>query len=405
MKGEKMKKNIFTIFLIVLMSLAAVGCSNGASQERGSTKEASRNENENGTREKKEGSTETRRQDKGSKDAIDSDDSSGIPIEKMELSLQSISDEYRVFGKVLPYKEVVIGANVSGVIDNLEVSVGDEVIEGDVLYTVDDGSIKVNTDQQLSSASNNFASAELKYIDETKAYDDTLKLYENGYVSELDMNKASSALQNAKLAYENALASYNSIQASSNISINNAVLTAPICGTISNIGADEGEKSSGADITIINTEYFLIDTIVSGKVVGDMALNDEVRIVYEETELIGVIKEISPVGINGTDSYGVKIEVENASDVLKIGFSVDVYYSVNKTDNQIIVPKKSVLTDVYGDYVYVLNDNIADKVYIEQGFTNNGFVQITSGLKEGDNIVIGGQTLIADGDLVIVTEN
>lgn len=290
-------------------------------------------------------------------------------------------------------------------IDNLEVSVGDEVIEGDVLYTVDDGSIKVNTDQQLSSASNNFASAELKYIDETKAYDDTLKLYENGYVSELDMNKASSALQNAKLAYENALASYNSIQASSNISINNAVLTAPICGTISNIGADEGEKSSGADITIINTEYFLIDTIVSGKVVGDMALNDEVRIVYEETELIGVIKEISPVGINGTDSYGVKIEVENASDVLKIGFSVDVYYSVNKTDNQIIVPKKSVLTDVYGDYVYVLNDNIADKVYIEQGFTNNGFVQITSGLKEGDNIVIGGQTLIADGDLVIVTEN
>lgn len=407
MKMKMKNKKYIIVIAIILTLVIFVGFNNqnteattAQTHTQDGSDDSPQRDQSNATRTGDKPSEET-----SSREEINPSAASAIPIEVLPVTLQSISDEYRAIGKVSPYKEVTIGSSSSGIIKTINVGVGDIVSEGDIIYTTDNDTVEASNDQQLTSALNNESSAQLKYDDAKKNYENLSELYEIGAISKSDLDSAEIAMQTAKITYENALSSYNSTLDISNISNANTVLKAPIDGIVSAINVQEGEKSGVSDITIIDTTYYIVDTIATGKIVEDIAVGDDVNVVYEESTIKGTIKEISPVGINGTDSYSVKVQIQDTNNVLAIGFNVNVYYYLNKTENQIVVPKKSILTDSYGDYVYVVTDMLAKKIYIEQGFTNNGFVQITGDIVEGTNIIIGGQTLVTDGDAVKITQN
>jgi len=330
---------------------------------------------------------------------INRDTTTAVPVEVTSLELQNISDEYRVLGKVYPNKEITIGSSASGIIDQILVGVGDYVEEGQIIYNLIDDELTLNTTQQLNNALNTVNSAKVKYDIEQANYENVSTLFENGIVSESELNKAKNDFASAESAYYNAQQSYNNLKATVNYDLNETILTAPIDGIISNINVNEGEKSSTNDVTIINRNYLMIETVVAGKVINDIQVNDEVRIDYDGESLIGYIEEISPVGINGTDSYPVKVKLED-NESINIGINVDVYFSVNQSEDQFVVPKKSVLTDSYGDYIYIAIEGKASKLYIEQGFTNNGYVQIIGELNVGDQVITNGQNMVVDGQLL-----
>ncbi len=411
-----MKKYITLILVVLLVFISIVGCSEAevdkaGTEERGT---AERGTEERGTEERGTEETGTEERGKGGESkAPDSSDSrtdtktpssgtntsSSLPIEVTELELQSISDEYRVLGKVYPYKELTIGSSASGIVDYLAVGIGDEIVAGELMYSINDDELELNSSQQLSNALNSVNSMKAKYDIELGNYESVTTLYENGYASKSEFDTAEYNLSAAQLNYSNAQQTYYNLKSSTDYNMTETVLNAPISGIVSSVNVSEGEKSGANDITIINRDYLIIDTIVAGKVVNDIQVGDEVRILYDGESLYGTIEEISPVGINGTDSYSVKVILPDVMS-LNIGVNVDVYYAVNQAEDQFVVSKKAVLTDTYGDYIYISKDNIAVKLYIEQGFTNNGMVQIIGELNVGDLVVTNGQNMIKDGQLI-----
>ena len=50
------------------------------------------------------------------------------------------------------------------------------------------------------------------------------------------------------------------------------------------------------------------------------------------------------------------------------------------------------------------NDDVAKETIVTTGLRNNGFVELTSGVNDGDKIVVEGQTQLYDGRKVSVVE-
>lgn len=103
-----------------------------------------------------------------------------------------------------------------------------------------------------------------------------------------------------------------------------------------------------------------------------------------------------------SDSFEINIAIDKSDSILKVGYRVDVTLEVYKQDDQIVVPKKSVLTDVQGNYVFIKDENIAKKVYVTKGFINNGYVQVFDDIKIGDELIVKGQNYISEGSKVAI---
>jgi multidrug efflux pump subunit AcrA (membrane-fusion protein) len=75
-----------------------------------------------------------------------------------------------------------------------------------------------------------------------------------------------------------------------------------------------------------------------------------------------------------------------------------------KANNDIFVSVNYIQNDPTGNFVYVAQkegvNNIAKKLYVEQGQSYNGLVEITKGLKQGDLIVTTGYLDLEQGEII-----
>ena len=75
----------------------------------------------------------------------------------------------------------------------------------------------------------------------------------------------------------------------------------------------------------------------------------------------------------------------------------------------IVVPTKTIQENPNGDeFVYLLSKNgksIAKKQLVKTGMSYQGYIEITEGLDEGDEIILQGAKSIKDGEVVKVTQD
>ncbi len=321
-------------------------------------------------------------------------------VETETVELQTIAEEVSVIGKVNAETLIAIGADRSGTVEKINVSVGDRVSAGDVLYTVDRSSVVNDTNSQVTTAKNNLSTAKLNYDNGAQTYEENKRLYDSGIISKSDLDNSYDNMEVLKLNYDNAQSSYDSILRSSAYSLDDTVLVATIDGVISAINVEVGQKSGMKDMEIMGQDKLIIDTVVSNRVMEGLSLGDQVAVTYKETEIQGIISEIGQGGINGTDSFEVSISVDKSDSGLKVGYRVDVLFEVFEEDDQIVVAKKSILSDSEGDYVFVNKGGRAEKVYVTQGFNNSGAVQVFGDIEAGDQLIVKGQNYISEGSKI-----
>ncbi|MBN2685519.1 MAG: efflux RND transporter periplasmic adaptor subunit [Pontiellaceae bacterium] len=111
--------------------------------------------------------------------------------------------------------------------------------------------------------------------------------------------------------------------------------------------------------------------------------------------LKGRISQVSAVPDNqdflstGVKTYTIIIEVETTpSDKLKPGMSTKVEIVTDRLENVLQVPIQSVVSKGDEHYVYVINHKRKELRPVEIGKSNNQFVEVTSGLKEGEEILL-----------------
>ena len=344
-----------------------------------------------------------------------------VAVEITRVERGSISAESTVSGEVAAGEQKSVYVGLSALCTEVYVEVDDTVSEGQTLCMVDLSSLWANYD----TASMNYKNAQQNYNDQAallqkqvdmaaKNLSDTKALLEVGGASQMEVD-------NAQLAYENAVASKTSALNQLEVGIKSAKdsmdqitnslagvdksgkITSPVSGTVlacniaQNSFTSPGvpvvtiEENSSVELTV-NVSETLLPKLKVGNTVG-------VEISSLGREFEAKIKEINKSANPATHLYGVTIGVPSGSSSgLRSGIFADVTFYTDTQNNVVVVPTEAIQTGTEGQYVYTLDSgNIAHQVKVETGLVGDGVTEVTSGLEGGEALVTVGQFYLSEG--------
>ncbi|WP_321995221.1 efflux RND transporter periplasmic adaptor subunit [Clostridium butyricum] len=357
-----------------------------------------------------------------------------VEVYKAELKDRMSGDTYK--STLEAYEQGIISSKISAKVTKVVVENGQYVNEGDTIAVLDDqdiqNSIKTATaqlevnekqvnsaEQQLNSTQTSLEKLKINVDDAQRNYDREKALFDAGAVSQSELDASEKALNASKADYnsgqaniEISKASIESAKASVeaqkvNIEklqndLNNVVIKAPISGVISEKNVNVGQIiNQGAVLAKINDISYVFATIqVPQEKINDIEVGKPADVTLEDNNTVhnGTLDSIDLSGDSTLRVFNCKIKIENSNKELLPGEYAKVNFSNTENNNKVITIPVSSLAGSEGDYYVFINDNgVASKVAVDIGDADENNVEITSGVKEGDEIICTNMSSLKDG--------
>jgi RND family efflux transporter MFP subunit len=122
-----------------------------------------------------------------------------------------------------------------------------------------------------------------------------------------------------------------------------------------------------------------------------------------EASFSGRVTSVGVAADPTTRTYAVEISVPNPSHRLKAGMVAEATVEGNQRTTAITVPAGAVVRNADGTTIVYLLDSRTNRVHsrrVAVGMTRGERVEITSGLAEGDPVIVAGQQRVRDGSAV-----
>ena len=350
-------------------------------------------------------------------------------------------------GKIQPETQVKINAEVSGEITDLPVQEGQMVKKGQLLVKIKPDAYKAQLDQteaslKMTEASLTKADADFKRVQ---------GLFAKQLASDADMDAARAARDNAKASYDQAFSAVN--QARDTYS--KTTIYSPMDGIVSQLISELGERVSGSTFTL-GTQIMTIADLTKMEARVDVGENDIVMVGIGDTTriqvdafpnqmFVGTVSRIANTATTtgaGTQSevttFEVRVSILGADTIqFRPGMSMNADIETETHANVLAVPIQSVTVrqpkmdkkdegpkegeaqlstgkskikekeeDKLTEIVFVVSAGKVKAVKVKRGISNDAYVEITTGIKEGDEVVSGPFKAInkdlEDGSLVKV---
>lgn len=310
----------------------------------------------------------------------------------------TIDEKLHLSGFVYPSKEIEIKPQLSGVVDNIFIDVGDFVKEGDPIASI---TLVPNAAEveQLQSAVN---VARIN-LDMAKAnYERERRLIENDFISKVEFEAAEKEFLSAQENYNLALRQRN-LRVEGTRSANN-VVRATTSGVAIDVPVKTGSSvversnfNAGTTIAIIaGADKYLFKTSVSEKDIGKLHTGMPVSLILlaiDSVAIDAVIVKISAIGekIGGAVKFPVEAEfsVEDKRIDLRSGYSASAEILLSSAESVISLPENCVHFKGDTSFVFVtdsLGRSASEKI-VSLGFSDGERVQIVEGISEGDRVI------------------
>jgi len=322
-----------------------------------------------------------------------------VNVKTSQVTSMDLATTSPLTGSIQAEDQVVLAAALQAEVTGVYVEVGDYVTAGTTLVTLDTSSVSGSYGQ--ASAAYNMA---VEGLNTAKTNYERMKtLYAEGAISQ-------QALEQAQTAYTTAQEQVNQASAalgSAGSAVGYGTITSPIDGYVTDLNAVVGQFPGTPVAAISDTSTLEISTNVSEYLVPEIKVGDAVTISVKslpDQTFTGTIKTIAPAPGVGTFTYPVTISVDAGQEGLMAGMFAEVHVTSSRKDNVLAVPSDAVLIKNGDTQVVVLNDNIPEFVSVQTGLDNGEYVEILSGLTEGQTIVTTGQHYVVAGEEVNVVE-
>lgn len=212
--------------------------------------------------------------------------------------------------------------------------------------------------------------------------------------------------QDAMAQAEESLESAQSKVDSTKESYDNYTITAPISGQVITKSVKEGDtisRNSGSSDTTLAVIYDLSQLTFEMSVdeldVRSVQVGQKVSVTADALEgqtFAGTVTNVSleSVQSNGVTNYPVTVTLDETGDLLP-GMNVDGVILLDQTEDALMIPIDSLMR---GNHVYVKDDTVKEAagsvpagfraVEVETGLTNDDYVEIVSGLSEGEEVYV-----------------
>lgn len=289
--------------------------------------------------------------------------------------------------------EVKVGARITGKVEHLYANIGDRVKKGQVLVRLEQDDLKARADQ-----------AEAAYLEASAAFgkakidlERDKPLAKEGYISQQNIDVLQNIYDMANARVLKAKADQNYAKAQ----LSYATITAPISGTIASVTTQQGETvAAGLNaptfITIIDLNKLEVNAYIDETDVGKIGVGQDALFTvdtFADKDFNGKVTAIYPRAVlqENVVNYITLISIENSEGKLKPDMTANVTITLKKKKGVLAVPGAAVARESGKKHVLLQGkDGKTTRREVKTGWKEGSYIEITSGLKEGDMVLISG---------------
>ena len=321
------------------------------------------------------------------------------------LKKGKLASSLQIPGELVAFRDVDIYAKVSGFIKSLNVDVGSEVRQGQLLALAEAPELSA----QLASADSRLKAQEALSIASKANYERILEASKfSGAVSKNDVDQAL-AKRNADLAQLDAAKSgYREVADLKKY----LEIRAPFDGIISarnaSTGAYIGPSGKGSEFPLfVLTEQKKLRLVISvpEAYTGYVDQNDEVSFMvktFPDKKFTGHVKRMSGALDKRLRAERVEVDVINNDKKLLPGMIAEVNLPLPTKNSTFIVPKSAIVNSTTGVFVIRIKDHKAEWVPVKRGLEADNKSEVFGQLSEGDQLITTATEEIRDGSPVSV---
>ena len=172
-------------------------------------------------------------------------------------------------------------------------------------------------------------------------------------------------------------------------------LLAPIAGEVIVATIQPGTTVTTADAVVVLSDQLIVRAQVDETDIGKIALGQMTVLsldAYPDTKIKARVEHIyyESKTVNNVTIYEVDLTPENMPSFFRSGMNATINFIIKSKDNILIAPLEAVQKDKDESFVSVIKEGSKDPVRqaVVTGVSDDKNVEITSGLSEGDTIVI-----------------
>ncbi len=326
--------------------------------------------------------------------------SSTIEVTTTTATIQSSSQSNAFLtasGYVVAQRKAAVASKGMGRLVYLGVVEGDKVFTNQIIARLEDSDIKA----QLEQAEANLKLVESELIDAENNYNRQKQLLQTGSTSQMQVEAAEYRYKRVLASIEVAKAQILSVQ----VALENTLIRAPFNGTVLTKNADVGEvvaplgagiNAKAAVVTIADMNSLQVEADVSESNIEKIEVGQNCQITldaYPEKNYKGYVAKIVPTADRGKATVMVKIGFKEYDKKVLPEMSAKVLFMKNdskEVENEkpvLVIPKSALAIRNGNKVVYKVFDDKAIEVPVQTGKEFDSYIEIKSGLENGDKII------------------
>jgi len=298
-------------------------------------------------------------------------------------------------GAVVPEQKSSIASRLTGYIQKLDVQVGQNVKQGDLLFSIDSADIKSAIVQANAAYKQALAGLKNAKLD----FNRFSKLYKEASVSKQQFDKV--RLQYS-VAQQNVAAAKSGLNQAKE-QLHYANVKAPFDGVVIEKLAVAGDLAApGKPILVIeNASSLSVQTEVAGDLFAVLRLGEEAELLLDgqRSAIVGTIYTLVGAANPKTRTHTVKLSLP---DGLNVNSGTFARVSFKRGERQaIMIPKAAIVNRAGIEGVFVVREDKAFFHMVRTGGERDGWIEVQSGIALGESIVVSNTDTLLNGDRVM----
>ena len=312
-------------------------------------------------------------------------------VETVTVQRMDIKSTVEATGTIRPVDSVEVSSKITARISSVLVKENDTVTAGQVVATLDGKDYEAKRDQAQYRVTNTRAKYNrMSYLESIGA-------------------KSKSDLEDAEYNYDTA----QSTLEEANSDASETIITAPISGVVvgepktAGTMAVQGSDNPTVIMRIADLSKKQIKAKVDETDIGNIRIGQEATFTvdaFTDKKFTARVSKISQTDVtNSWDTssssssassstsviyYYVTLDVDDPENLLLPAMTARVVINTADRNDALVVPLSTLKTDAAGSYVLVLQeDGTQETRYVETGIYSDEYVEILSGLSEGEHVV------------------
>ena len=309
-----------------------------------------------------------------------------VPVRVKTLNTETFHHYIEQPGTVSSKANVLVSAEMGGLVTAISASEGDWVEQGTTIITLD-----------AEVMQNNVTELEYALALAKTTFERQESLWAQKIGSELQYLQIKNQFHSLENKFAGATAQLEKLN-----------ISAPISGTLEEIFVNTGELAAPGRpaFRIVNAKHVVIEADVAERYSNILKKNTPVNVKFNsigasrKSKLNFIGQVINPAN----RTFRVNIELDNKGGELKPNALASLEIRDFSSNVAMVVPSQIVKKDMRGDYLFIAKNGTAQKTYITMGLSQKDKSMILEGLNAGDVIITEGYNEVVGGSKLAIQE-